>query len=47
LSWDTPQRVSDIHSLLGLARYYRRFTEGFFNITKPLTYHNSSSIREG
>jgi hypothetical protein len=29
--------VSDIRSFLGLARYYRRFTEGFSKISKPMT----------
>jgi hypothetical protein len=29
--------VSDIHSFLGLASYYRRFIEGFSKISKTLT----------
>jgi hypothetical protein len=37
LSWNTPQNVSDIRSLLGLAGYYRRFIEGFYRISKPMT----------
>jgi hypothetical protein len=37
LSWDTPKSVPDIRSLLGLARYYRRFIKGFSKITKPMT----------
>jgi hypothetical protein len=36
-SWNTPQNVSDIRSFLGLAGYYRRFIEGFFKISKPMT----------
>jgi hypothetical protein len=36
LSWETPKSVSDICSFLGLAGYYRRFTEGFSKITKPM-----------
>jgi hypothetical protein len=37
LSWNTPQNVSDIRSFLGLAGYYRRFTERFSEISKPMT----------
>jgi hypothetical protein len=37
LSWNTPQNVSDIRSFLGLARYYRRFIEGFYKISKHMT----------
>jgi hypothetical protein len=29
LSWNTPTNVFDIHSLLGLAGYYRRFIKEF------------------
>jgi hypothetical protein len=36
LSWNTPQNVSDIWSFLGLAGYYRWFTEGFSKIAKPM-----------
>jgi hypothetical protein len=37
LSWKAPMSVSDIHSFLELARYYRRFIEGFSKISKPVT----------
>jgi hypothetical protein len=37
LSWNAPTSVSDIQSFLGLARYYRRFIEGFLKISKPMT----------
>jgi hypothetical protein len=37
LSWKTLQNVSDIRSFLGLAGYYRRFIEGFYKISKPMT----------
>jgi hypothetical protein len=37
LSWNVPTSVSDIWSFLGLARYYRRFIEGFPKISKPMT----------
>jgi hypothetical protein len=37
LGWNSPMSVSDIHSFLGLASYYRRFIEGFSKISKTLT----------
>jgi hypothetical protein len=37
LSWEVPKNVTEIHSFLGLARYYRRFIEGFSMICKPMT----------
>jgi hypothetical protein len=37
LSWNEPTSVSDIQSFLGLARYYRRFIEGFSKISKRMT----------
>jgi hypothetical protein len=36
-SWNTTISVFDIHSFLGLAVYYRRFIEGFYKISKPMT----------
>jgi hypothetical protein len=35
LSWNTPMSVSDIHSFLGLAGYYRGVIEEFSKISKP------------
>jgi hypothetical protein len=37
LSWNAPTSVGNIQSFLGLARYYRRFIEGFSKISKPKT----------
>jgi hypothetical protein len=37
LSWNAPMSVGDIWSFLVLARYYRRFIEGFWKIAKPMT----------
>ena len=37
LNWKPPTSVTEIRSFLGLARYYRKFVEGFSKIAAPLT----------
>lgn len=37
LSWQRSTTVIEIHSFLGLARYYSRYVEGFSRIASPLT----------
>ena len=37
LEWPRPTSVTEIRSFLGLARYYRRFVEGFSRLATPLT----------
>jgi hypothetical protein len=36
LKWERPTMMIEIHSFLGLVRYYKRFIEGFFMIATPL-----------
>nr|GFA26545.1 reverse transcriptase [Tanacetum cinerariifolium] len=35
--WPRPTSVTEVHSFLGLAGYYRRFVEGFSHLALPLT----------
>ena len=37
LDWKRPQKVSEIHSFLGLAGYYHCFIHDFSKIAKPMT----------
>nr|GEW10780.1 hypothetical protein [Tanacetum cinerariifolium] len=36
-NWATPTTPTEVRQFLGLAGYYRRFIEGFYLISKPLT----------
>jgi ribonuclease HI len=37
LDWKAPRDVWGIKSFIGMARYYRRFIEGFTKIARPMT----------
>ena len=37
MNWKPATNVTEIQSFLGLARYYRKFVEGFSKLAAPLT----------
>ena len=37
VKWKPPRNVTEVHSFLGLAGYYRRFVKGFSMIAAPMT----------
>ena len=37
MNWKLPTNVSEVHSFLGLAGYYRKFVEGFSKIATSLS----------
>jgi hypothetical protein len=45
LKWERPTNVTEIRSFLGLARYYRRFIEGFSTKASPLTKLTRKEVR--
>ncbi|GKC40560.1 putative nucleotidyltransferase, ribonuclease H, partial [Tanacetum coccineum] len=42
---ESPKTPTEIHKFLGLASYYRRFIEGFSEITKPMTKLTQKSVK--
>ncbi|GJR97438.1 putative reverse transcriptase domain-containing protein [Tanacetum coccineum] len=43
--WASPKSPTEIHQFLGLARYYRRFIEGFSKIAKPMTKLTQKKVK--
>ncbi|GJW05554.1 putative reverse transcriptase domain-containing protein [Tanacetum coccineum] len=43
--WASPKTPTEIHQILGLAGYYRRFIEGFLKIAKSMTKLNHKGIK--
>ena len=44
-SWEQQTTVTEVQSFLGLAGYYRRFTEGFSKIAGPLHYLTRKGVK--
>nr|GFA45621.1 hypothetical protein [Tanacetum cinerariifolium] len=42
--WASPKSPMEIRKFLGLARYYRRFIEGFSKVAKPMTKHTQKKV---
>ena len=45
VEWNRPNNVTEIHSLLGLDGYYRRFVEGFSHLAMPLTRLTQKGVK--
>ncbi|GJW11203.1 putative reverse transcriptase domain-containing protein [Tanacetum coccineum] len=43
--WASPKTPTEIHQLLGLAGYYRRFIEGFSKIARPMMKLTQKSVQ--
>ena len=37
MEWPVPTNVTEVHSFMGLAEYYRQFVEGFSKIANLIT----------
>ena len=45
VEWDVQTNVTKVRSLLGMAGYYRRFVEGFSQISQPLTNLTKKNVK--
>ncbi|XP_073314733.1 uncharacterized protein [Primulina huaijiensis] len=45
LNWARPTNIPEIRSFMGLAGYYRRFIEGFYQIARPITQLTKKDAR--
>ncbi|GKE32547.1 putative reverse transcriptase domain-containing protein, partial [Tanacetum coccineum] len=44
--WESPKSPTEIRQFLGLAGYYRRFTEGFSKIAKPIIKLTQKKVKK-
>ena len=45
MSWERSKSVFEIHSFLGLARYYRRFIVDFSRLAVPMTKLTQKEVK--
>ena len=45
MNWPTPRNVTDVRSFMGLARYYKRFIEGFSKVAHSINYLQKKGIK--
>ena len=45
IEWKPPRNVTEVHSFLGLAGYYRRFVKGFSMTVAPMTRLLQKNVR--
>ena len=45
VNWPMPKNVTNIRSFMGLARYYRRFIEGFSKVANPITSLQRKNVK--
>ena len=45
MSWERPKSVFEIRSFLGLAGYYKRFSEDFSRIAAPMARLNRKEVK--
>ena len=45
VEWKPPRNVTEVHSFLGLAGYYRRFVKGFSMIAAPMTRQLQKNVK--
>ena len=45
MNWLTPRNVTDVRYFMGLAGYYRRFIEGFSNVSHSITSLQRKGIK--
>ena len=45
MSWERPKSVFEIHSLFGLAGYYRRFIGDFSRLAAPMTRLTRNGVK--